>query len=165
MEKSKTIMKRMLIIFVLIVFVSTFGDAFSYWDNASVNTSSSVPIGVWDNGDTELEVSTFLSTHAFVLSLTQETVTIDDKESVETALSDYGLLSEAAKAQLTEEETLLLNLLYEIIAIENSEYLDFKAYPYDSGLTGTVEMNGRTWYGNDVFLANDPSYDVWNDTR
>jgi hypothetical protein len=165
MEKSKTLIKRILIILVLIVFISTFGDAFSYWDSTSVNTQVSIPIGIWDTGDTELEVSTFLSTHAFVLSLTEETVTIDDKESVETALFDYGLLSEAAKAQLIEEETLLLNLLYEIIALENSEYLDFEAHPYDSGLTGTVEMNGRTWYGNDVFIANDPSYDVWNDTR
>lgn len=63
------------------------------------------------------------------------------------------------------EYDLLISLLAEINAFEHSEFLDFESQAYDSGLTGTIDYNDRTWYANDVFISNDSNYDVWNDTR
>ncbi|PKM75702.1 MAG: hypothetical protein CVU90_16305, partial [Firmicutes bacterium HGW-Firmicutes-15] len=110
-------------------------------------------------------IATFRSTHAAALALTTETVTATDKAAVEAALAAYGLLSDEAKDELTAESDLLIDLLTQIIAIENSEFLDFEGYAYDTGLTGTVDMNGRTWYGSGVYISNDANYDVWMDTR
>ncbi|MBI9010331.1 MAG: hypothetical protein JEZ05_09935 [Tenericutes bacterium] len=152
-------------IILLITIISSFSIGFAYWDNNLANEHVSIPIGEWDFAGTALEVAAFRSDHAVVLALTEETVTISDKADVEAALTGYGLLSEDAKAELLVEEALLISLFNQIIALENSEFLDFEAQAYDSGLTGTVVINNRTWYANDVYISNDSSYDVWNDTR
>jgi hypothetical protein len=171
MKKFFTSKKFIVEVLLLILVVSNFGISFAYWASTingnQAGSSSSVQIGEWDFTDVELEleISTFRSNHAIVLALTTGSVTVTDKSAVEAALAAYGLLSEAAKDELVAEESLLLSLLTQIIALENSEFLDFEAYPYDSGLTGTVVMNARTWYANDVYISNDPSYDVWRDTR
>jgi len=110
-------------------------------------------------------IEQFRLDYASLLELTEETVQVTDKTAIEDALSTYGLLSDGAKDQLSTEGDLLLALLTEIISIENSEFVDFEGYAYDQGLTGTVDINGRTWYGNAVYISNDPNFDVWNDTR
>jgi hypothetical protein len=107
----------------------------------------------------------FETTYNDVLNLTIETVLVSDKAGVEAALASYGLLSERAKTKLTSEETLLLNLLAEIIAFENSIYLDFENSVYDSLYTGNVSIEGRTWFGNVIAISNAPAYDVWIDER
>lgn len=171
MKRFFTSRKFIVEVLLLILVVSNFGISFAYWASTingnQAGSSSSVQIGEWDFTDVELEleISTFRSDYATVLALTTGSVTISDKAAVEAALAAYGLLSEAAKDELVAEESLLLSLLTQIIALENSEFLDFEAYPYDSGLTGTVVMNARTWYANDVYISNDPNYDVWRDTR
>jgi len=162
MKKKKSIIFSLL----LILLVSNFTFTYAYWASQILDTQSNseyfLSIGEWEYID---EVATFISDYQDVLALTVETVEASDKAAVEAALAAYGLLSEDAKAELTAEQALLISLLNEIIAFENSEFLDFEGYIYDSGLTGTVNMNGRTWYGNAVYIANDPVYDVWNDTR
>ena len=157
--------KYIFVTLLLIILIGSFSMAFAYWDSNSVQNQVAATIGEWDYEDTEAIVAAFRSDHAAVLALTEETVSISDKVGVEAALAEYGLLSEDAKADLLAEETLLLSLYDQIIALENSEFIDFEAYPYDSGLTGTIDINGRTWYANDVYISNDPNYDVWNDDR
>ncbi len=168
--KRKLVSKKLIIITLLLILViSNFGLSFAYWsghiESSEVNANPSIPIGSWNYEDVALTVATFLSDHSDVLALTTETVTVNDKAAVEAALGAYGLLSEEAKAALTSEEALLIELFNEITAYEHSVFLDFEGYAYDSGLTGTVEIDGRTWYGNGVYISNDPSYDVWMDTR
>ena len=164
---KKFIIKTLL----LILIVSNFGISFAYWASNIASgqggSSSMIEIGQWEFNDPEvaLEVTTFINDYATVLALTEQTVQFTDKTAVEEALAAYGLLSDGAKDLLLAEKDLLLSLLAEIIAFENSEFLDFEGYVYDTGLTGTVDMNGRTWYGNAVYISNDPAYDVWNDTR
>lgn len=165
MKKISLNKKTLFFALLLIILISSFDVGFSFFDNNTSNQQVSLGIGEWDYTGNNLEVTTFRTNHASVLALTEETVAISDKANIELALTDYGLLSEAAKIELSVEETLLLSLFNRIIALENSEFLDFEGYEYDSGLTGTVEMNDRTWYGNDVFISNDSRYDVWNDTR
>ncbi|MBU1143971.1 MAG: hypothetical protein KKH92_10070 [Firmicutes bacterium] len=169
MKKNLISKKSIVVILLLILVVSNFGFSFAYWASSvstnQGNADSAVRIGQWDFEDTALVVATYRFDHAYVLSLTEETVQVSDKTAVEAALAEYGLLSDEAKAELLVERDLLLSLLAEIIAFENSELLDFEGYAYDQGLTGTVDINGRTWYGNAVYISNDPAYDVWNDTR
>ncbi len=146
--------------------ISNFSISFAYWASnimgSEVVSSSSVGVGEWDYTN---EVLTFRDDYSTVLSLTTETVQVSDKIAVQQALAAYGLLTSQSQTELTPEADLLTDLLAEIIAFENSEFLDFEAQAYDSGLTGTVDINGRTWYANDVYISNDSSYDVWNDTR
>ncbi|BCR35242.1 hypothetical protein [Mariniplasma anaerobium] len=169
MKKFINNKKSIIVTLLLILTISNFSLAFAYWasniSGSQSNSDAITQIGEWDFEDVALVVATFQSDHAVVLSLTETTVTVSDKTGVEAALAAYGLLSDDAKAQLTSEETLLLSLLNQIIALENSEFLDFESTPYDNGLTGTVDINGRTWYANDVYIAGDVSYDVWNDVR
>ncbi len=157
--------KYILVTLLLILIISSSSIAFAYWDSNIAQEQVSISAGEWDFEDTALIVATFRSDHAVVLALTEETVLTSNKAAVETALAEYGLLSEDAKAELLVEEALLVSLFNQIIALENSEFIDFESNPYDSGLTGTLDINGRTWYANDVWISNDPSYDVWNDTR
>lgn len=170
--KTNFLNKKFIItVLLLILVVSNFTITFAFWAShvagSTGSSNTSVQIGQWDFTDpeTELAITTFLNDHAYALSLTTLSVTETDRSVVEDALSAYGLLSEAAKAELTAQKSLLLDLLTQIIVLENSEFLDFEAYPYDSGLTGTVVMNGRTWYGSGVYISNDSNYDVWLDTR
>ncbi len=164
--KSK---KSIIFVLLLILVIGNFSLTFAYWathiSSGQSSSSSVVQVGSWDYEDTALVVATFRSDHAYVLALIESTVQVSDKALVEAALAEYGTLSTEAKDLLEADRDLLLLLLNRIIALENSEFLDFEAYPYDQGLTGTVVMNGRTWYGNAVYIANDPNYDVWNDTR
>jgi hypothetical protein len=159
--------KSIIVTLLLILTISNFSLAFAYWANTisgdQTNSNATTQIGEWDFEDTALVVLTFRTDHAVVLSLNETTVMISDKADVEAALLAYGLLSEEAKAELATEEALLLSLLNQIIALENSEFLDFEGFTYQNGLTGTVDINSRTWYGNDVFIAGDAAYDVWND--
>jgi hypothetical protein len=154
---------------LLILIISNFSITFAYWasqiSGSQVISEPQVQIGQWDFEDTALVVATFRSDYAYVLSLDVETVEVSDKAQIEAALAAYGLLSEEAKAELSTEQDLLISLLNEIIAVENSVFLDFEANPFDQGLTGTLDIEGTTWYANDVFISNDPTYDVWNDTR
>jgi hypothetical protein len=159
--------KSIIVTLLLILTISNFSIAFAYWASSiagnQTNANASTQIGEWDFEDTALVVATFRTDYAVVLSLTETTVMVSDKAGVEAALAAYGLLSEEAKAELAVEEALLISLLNQIIALENSEFLDFEGFTYQNGLTGTVDMNGRTWFGNDVFIAGDAAYDVWND--
>ena len=169
MKKIFNNKKFIINLLMLILIISNFSFSFAYWASniADTQTDSNtiVQIGQWDYEDTALVVQTFRTDHATVLALTVETVEVSDKAAVEAALAEYGTLSEEAKAELAAEEALLIDLLTAIIALENSEFIDFEGYVYDSGLTGTVDINNRTWYANDVFISNDPGYDVWIDTR
>ncbi|MDX9691842.1 MAG: hypothetical protein RBT45_05240, partial [Acholeplasmataceae bacterium] len=169
MKKRRMNKKFIITTLMLILVISNFTLTFAFWASSilpdETQTSNTVPIGSWDFEDTEAVVLQYRTDHAYVLSLTEETVQLTDKTLVQQALSAYGLLSDEAKALLNDDYNLLLSLLNEIVALENSEFLDFEGYAYDSGLTGTVVMNGRTWYGNAVYISNDPAYDVWNDTR
>jgi len=166
---KKHFMNKKLIIkiLLLILIVSNFGISFAYWANSiagnQANSNPTIQMGQWEY--TALAVLNFRTNHADVLALTVDTVQVSDQAAVEAALSAYGLLSENAKAELTAEKTLLLNLLTQIIALQNSEFLDFEGYVYDSLFTSTLEMNGRTWYSNNTAISNSPSYDVWMDTR
>jgi Trp operon repressor len=169
MKKKINNKKFIIITLMLILVISNFSLTFAFWASSILsdqsNSNSVVQIGSWNYEDTEQVVIDYRAEHAYVLSLNEETVQVSDKTLVELALSDYGLLSNEAKTLLADDYNLLLSLLAEIISFENSEFLDFEGYAYDSGLTGTVVMNGRTWYGNAVYISNDPNYDVWNDTR
>ena len=160
-KRKKFIIQLLLLILVF----SNFGFSFAYWASSILNSTSeaesSVQIGQWDFEDTALVVATFRFDYQAVLALTHETVDVSDKSAVEAALSAYGILSEEAKAELQVEKDLLDSLLLEIIKFENSVFLDFESTPFDNGLTGTVDIDGRTWYGNDIFIAGDPQYDVW----
>ncbi|MFO7969692.1 MAG: hypothetical protein R6U15_06270 [Candidatus Izemoplasmatales bacterium] len=166
MKKFFVKKKFIINILLLILIVSNFSFSFAYWASniasSQTDSYSIVEIGEWEYTN---EVLTFKSDHASALALSVETVEVSDKAIVEAALEAYGLLSEDAKAELTAEQTLLLSLLTEIIAIENSEYLDFEEYVYDSLYTGTIDINDRTWYANNVAISNAPDYDVWIDTR
>ncbi len=161
--------KRIIHILLLILFFSNFSLSFAYWasniQGSEVISTPMVEVGEWDFEDVALVTNQFRTDYATVLALTPSTVDITDKTHVEAALAAYGLLSEAVKAELVPEYNLLMSLLNEIIALENSVFLDFEAYPYDQGLTGTLDIDGRTWFANDVFISNDPTYDVWIDTR
>ena len=53
------------------------------------------------------EVGKFKSDYADILAKTTETVSVDDKEAIENALSAYAILSEMAQAQLWAEKELL----------------------------------------------------------
>lgn len=166
--KNHFINKKLIIkILLLILIVSNFGISFAYWANSisgsQTNSNPSIQMGQWEY--TELAVANFRANHADVLALNVDTVQISDQAAVEAALSAYGLLSENAKAELIADKTLLLDLLTQIIALQNSEFLDFEGYVYDSLFTSTLEMNGRTWYSNNTAISNSPSYDVWIDTR
>ncbi len=168
--KRKLVNKKAIIIkLLLILIISNFGLSFAYWatniQGSDNNSSSFVQIGAWDYEDVAVTVATFRSDYESVLALTTETVSISDKAAVEAALSAYGSLSEEAKAALASEEALLIELFTAITAYEHSIFVDFEGYAYDAGLTGTVNIDGRTWYGNGVYIANDPNYDVWMDTR
>lgn len=169
MKKEIKHKKFIVSILLLVLIISNFGLTFAFWassiSDGQSNSDSAVTIGFWDFEDTQLVVDTFRLDHAYVLGLTESTVQISDKAQIDAALAEYGTLSSEAKALLTTDRDLLLSLLTRIIALENSEFLDFEAYAYDQGLTGTVVMNSRTWYGNAVYISNDPNYDVWNDTR
>ena len=160
--KNKKFIVQLLL---LILIFSNFSFSFAYWATSitsdQTNSLSTVQIGEWEYTN---EVLTFRDDYAYVLGLTEETVEVSDKALVEQALAAYGILSEDAKTELTPEKDLLLSLLTEIIAFENSEYLDFETYPNANGLTGTIDIFGRTWYGNDVYIAGDSAYDVWIDT-
>jgi hypothetical protein len=162
--------KKLIIqILLLIVVFSNFSFSFAFWASSVLNNQSEaeslVEIGQWDFEDTALVVATFRLDYEDVLSLTPETVSINDKTNVEEALSAYGILSEEAKIELSVEKDLLDSLLIEIIQFENSVFLDFESTPFDNGLTGTVVIDGRTWYGNDIFIAGDAQYDVWIGVR
>ncbi len=161
--------KRIIQMLLLILFFSNFTLSFAYWasniQGSEAITTPNVEVGEWDFEDVALVTNQFRIDYATVLALTPSTVDITDKTDVEAALAAYGLLSEAVKAELIPEYNLLMSLLNEIIALENSVFLDFEAYPYDQGLTGTLDIDGRTWFANDVFISNDPAYDVWIDTR
>lgn len=161
--------RKLIIVLLFMLILSNFGLTFAFWSSHVSNghqiSDTSVSIGSWDFEDTALVVSTYKLDYQYVLSLVEETVALADKPEIEEALAAYGALSDEAKNLLLNEKDLLLSLFNEIIALEHSVFLDFEAYAYDQGLTGTVDIDGRTWYGNAVYISNDPSYDVWNDTR
>ncbi len=154
---------------LLILIISNFSVSFAYWasqiSGSEVVSEPTVQIGQWSFEDTALIVQTFKDDYQYVLSLTTETVEISDQQAVEDALSAYGLLSDAAKAELEDEHTLLLSLLNQILALQNSIYLDFEGYVYDSLYTGIINIDDRNWYGNQIAISNAPAYDVFIDTR
>ena len=65
--------------------------------------------------------NSFKTDHATVLGLTVDTITIDDKEAVNAALTAYGQLSEAAKTKIAVEKALLDSLLTKIVQLEKLE--------------------------------------------
>ncbi len=164
--------KKSVIAFLIIInLIFSMGMSFSFWASSvngdSAISATQVTVGSWDyvNEATELEVATFRSDHATVLALTIETVEVSNKAAVEAALSAYGLLSVDAKTQLLPEKELLISLLAEIIALENSIYLNFEGYTQDTQVNTVIDINGRSWYGSGAYIAGSASYDVWNDTR
>ncbi|QWB96236.1 hypothetical protein KHQ89_02010 [Mycoplasmatota bacterium] len=158
----KSIISKLL----LILLISNFSMTFAYWASEvsgdEVASNATVGIGQWAYTN---DILIYRDTYQDVLALTPSTVAVSDKTDIDEALAAYGVLSASAQDELTTEYDLLISLLVEIYAIENSEFLDFESQAYDSGLTGTIDYNDRTWYANDVFISNDSSYDVWNDTR
>lgn len=76
------------------------------------------------------EANTFKTNNAAILAKTVDTVTIDDKTAVDNALADYNLLSDAAKAKLTDEKDLLDSLKEKVDEIA-------------TGITSAVEYNGN----------------------
>jgi hypothetical protein len=161
-KNYKSIITKLL----LFILISNFGVTFAYWatqvSGDAIVSNATVDIGQWAYTN---DVLTYRDTYEDVLLLTPLTVAVSDKTDIEEALAAYGVLSASAQSELTTEYDLLISLLEEINAFENSEFLDFEAQAYDSGLTGTVDINDRTWNANDVYISNDTSYDVWNDTR
>ncbi len=65
------------------------------------------------------EYDDFKTTHSAALALTVETVTVDDKGIVETALEDYDELSDEAKSLAGDDKNLLDALLLEIQNLED----------------------------------------------
>ena len=161
--------KRIIQMLLLILFFGNFSLSFAYWasniQGSEIITTPSVEVGEWNFEDVALVTNQFRTNYASVLSLAPATVDITDKTDVEAALAAYGLLSEAVKAELVPEYNLLMSLLNEIIALENSLFLDFEDSVYDSLYTGDIIIDGRTWYGNNIAISNAPAYDVWIDGR
>lgn len=69
----------------------------------------------------QVEITNYLSNNSLALSLTLNSVSVDDLTIVETALLEYTSLSNEAKANLVPEKTLLDSLLSEIIRQNNVE--------------------------------------------
>ncbi|QWC00200.1 hypothetical protein KHQ88_01140 [Mycoplasmatota bacterium] len=158
--------KPIIVLLLLILVMSNFTFTFAYWashiSSHQTLSSSSVTIGEWNYTN---EVLTFRSDYQGVLSLTTETVEVNNKTAIQIALTAYGELSQDSQTELIPERDLLTALLSEIIAMENSVYLDFETFVQDSQFTGRVSISSRQWYGYQIYSSNDPNYDVWNDTR
>ncbi|HDK7176023.1 TPA: cell wall-binding repeat-containing protein [Clostridium botulinum] len=66
-------------------------------------------------------VETFKTNNEAVLKLTADTVKIENKAAVESAITEYDKLSDAAKSQLTAQKALLDNLKTQITKLETEK--------------------------------------------
>ncbi len=169
MKDQTTRKKYIVLTLLLILVISNFGLCYGYWATTVLGSDTistgHLDVGSWDYEDVLLVASEYRLEYQTVLSLTTDGVDIDDKASVEAAFEAYGLLSDEVKTELSDEYSILTNLFNEIIALEHSVFLNFEDTAHDQSFTGTIEIESRTWYANDVFMSNDSNYDVWMDTR
>ncbi len=167
--KDQTRKKYLILTLLLIIVISNFGFIYAYWSTTVLGSDTTstghVNVGTWNYEDVLLIASQYRSNYQTVLSLSIDDTTLDDQPSIEAALQAYGLLSDEVKSELSDEYTLLTNLFNETIALEHSIVLNFEDTAHDQSFTGTIEIDSRTWYANDVFMSNDSNYDVWMDTR
>jgi BMFP domain-containing protein YqiC len=92
-----------------------------------------------DTAANQQAATTFRTTHAAALGKTTTSVAIADKTAVQAALTAYGNLTQAVKALLTTEKTLLDNLLAKITQLE--------ATP---PAPGTITINPTTWQDGEI---------------